>query len=136
MKEIEEFLISVNVNPTPVRILVYKTLKSSSFPMSLADIEESLESVDKSSISRTLSTFRNHDLIHSFNDGSGSMKYEICHDRSGHTHDDLHVHFRCEICGKTICLTSIKVPPVKLPKGFKAKETNYLIQGTCANCDI
>ena len=123
---------NAGITPTPVRILVYKCLEVSENPLSLTEIENTLESVDKSSISRTLSLFRKHNLIHAFNDGSGSMKYEIFSDNLHH--GMFHVHFRCQICGATICLNDIAIPEVRLPEGFQAKEINYIVTGICADC--
>lgn len=134
-EEIINFLQDSGISPTPVRIMVFKSLKESKFPLSLADLEISLESVDKSTISRTLTMFREHHIVHSFNDGSGSVKYEICNSFNEEVHDDLHVHFRCEKCGLTTCLTSIKIPEVNLPAGYEAKESNYIISGICSNCN-
>lgn len=132
-KETEKKLEERGVNVTPVRILVYRCLESSLTPLSLAEIETALESVDKSSISRTLSLFRENHLIHRFNDGSGSVKYELCKSCEAH-HDDLHLHFRCERCGSTMCLNEIKVPEVELPKGYKVHERNYIVTGICPEC--
>ena len=129
-KEIETILTESGITTTPVRLLVYKALLSSASPLSLSDLETALESVDKSSISRTLNIFRNHRLIHSFNDGSGSVKYEICYSYD----DDRHVHFRCEKCGETICLNHIMIPHVNLPNGYISLEINYVIKGICNKC--
>lgn len=124
------------VKPTPVRILVFKTLKNAPNPLSLTEIENALLTVDKSTISRTLTTFKSHDLVHSFNDGSGSLKYELCHDshKDPNHHNDLHVHFRCQKCGNTFCLTSIKVPKVEIPEGYIVDEVCYLLSGICSSC--
>lgn len=134
MNDIERILKEGGVNPTAVRMLVYKCLSEAEVPMSLSDIEVALESVDKSTISRTLSTFKEHHLIHCFNDGSGSFKFEVCRSGDHHSHDDRHVHFRCTECGVTTCLTSIAVPEVELPQGYIAREINYVISGVCSNC--
>ncbi|MCH5235901.1 MAG: transcriptional repressor [Muribaculaceae bacterium] len=133
--EIEGILIKEGINPTPVRILVYKCLQEIEYPISLSEIEERLDSVDKSTISRTLTVFKNNHLVHSFNDGSGSVKYEICHSHDHEHLDDTHVHFRCEKCGSTICLTSVKIPKVELPTGFESKEISYIITGICSSCN-
>lgn len=131
-----ELLESNGITATPVRILIYKTFQNASEPLSLMDIERILGSVDKSTVSRTLATFKKHRILHYFNDGSGSVKYEICNHISSDDdrHDDLHAHFRCEKCGSTFCLTSVKVPEVVIPEGFLVKESNYLITGLCPNC--
>lgn len=135
MKEIEKILKIAEINPTPVRLMVYRCLRDSATPLALADIEIILDTVDKSTISRSLSLFKNRHLIHSITDGSGSTKYEICNS-SGSDHDeDTHVHFRCDRCGETICLTSVKIPEVALPEGFIGKEKNYIISGICSDCN-
>lgn len=135
MIEVEKILQDCGVSPTPVRKLVYKCLIDADRPLSLADIETLLDSVDKSTISRTLLTFKKNMLLHAFNDGSGSTKYEVCKDHADHdTDSDRHVHFRCEKCGTTICFTSIPVPKVDLPPDFLVKDINYLVSGLCNNC--
>ena len=129
-----ELLINAGVTPTPVRILVYRFLNQSKSPASLADIESALESVDKSTVSRTLNTFRKHHLVHAFNDGSGSLKYEICNSKKNEDSSGRHVHFHCENCGKTLCLTQLQVPSVDLPSGYIVREATYLITGICDDC--
>lgn len=133
-KFIEEILKEAGIIPTPIRIMVYKCIAESPGTMSLSDIESSLDTVDKSTVSRTLNLFRENHLVHAFNDGSGSMKYEICTSELTDHHDDMHVHFHCKNCGKTFCMTSTKIPEVSLPDGFITKETNYVISGVCADC--
>lgn len=69
---------SRNIKPTPNRILVLDAMMSASSPVSLADLECILETVDKSSIFRTMNLFLAHHLVHVIDDGSGSLKYEVC----------------------------------------------------------
>lgn len=134
MKEIESLLKDSGVTPTPVRMLVARSLRDSVSPLSLSDIEAILESVDKSTISRTLAIFREHHIVHSFNDGSGSVKYELCWSYGQDEDNDRHVHFHCEHCGKTLCLSTLKIPEVKLPAGFHINSINYVISGICPDC--
>lgn len=135
MKELEEILKKAGITPTPVRILVYRFLSETDIPISLSDLETALETVDKSTISRTLNLLRERHLLHCFNDGSGAMKYEPCKSNDHEHNDDSHVHFRCEKCGKTICFPSLNIPQVELPEGFEAHESNYVISGVCRNCN-
>lgn len=134
MEEIAKYLESFGISPTPVRMLVYDCLKKRNKPMSLSDLEVELESVDKSTISRTLATFRGHHLVHTFSDGSGKMKYELCLSPEKDKEEDTHVHFRCEKCGETFCMTTISIPEVQLPAGFVMHECNYIITGICPDC--
>lgn len=129
-----QLLEHAGVRPTAMRLLIYRILNNSHHPLSSLDMETELETADRSTISRTLSTFLEHDLIHSIDDGSGSVKYEVC--RSPHHHhsiSDLHVHFHCTVCDKTFCLPDA-VPPVSLPEGFVAESLNYVVAGKCAKC--
>lgn len=134
MIQIESILKDKGISPTPVRKLVYKSLLEAEHPVSLSDLEVLLDSVDKSSISRTLSLFRDNHMVHSFSDGSGSMKYEVCHSPEHQEGSDMHVHFHCEKCGATICFNELRIPQVVLPEGFTVHETSYLISGVCDNC--
>lgn len=134
MNNIEEILKKAEITPTANRILVYRKLSESSKPMSLTELEILLDTVDKSTISRTLTLFKSQGLLHSFNDGSGSTKYEICRCVDENKNNDRHVHFRCEKCGETVCLNDIKVPNVKLPEGYIIHEISYIINGECSEC--
>ncbi|WP_297338325.1 transcriptional repressor [Algoriphagus sp.] len=100
-----------------------------------SDLEESLNNqFDRVTIYRTLNTFLEQDIIHKVLDDSGSTKYALCAHQDAHDHDHEHVHFKCEICGETTCLETISLPSVKLPDGFKKREMNLLVQGTCDKC--
>ena len=134
MTKVEKMLRNSGVTPTPIRLLVFRCLREADLPLSLSDIETLLDTVDKSTISRTLSVFKEHNLLRSFNDGSGSMKYEIYQSENTGDKEDHHVHFRCENCGVTRCLQSVIIPKVVLPDGFQPKEYNYIISGLCPEC--
>lgn len=138
---IDNRMQSHGVRPTAVRNLILSVLDNATHPISALDIETSLDTVDRSSITRALSLFVEKGLIHIIDDGSSSAKYEVCratHTHTGNdagfpTHEDLHVHFRCTGCGKTYCLPS-PIPAITLPSGFIPATANYIITGTCPDC--
>jgi Fur family ferric uptake transcriptional regulator len=132
--EVEEILIGKNVNPTSNRILVYKAFAETNNAVSLGDLEEMLSTMDKSSIFRVINLFAEHDILHIIDDGTRSVKYELCHSPYECTHDDCHVHFHCEICDRTFCLEDIHVPEVALPEGFALHSVNYILKGKCPKC--
>lgn len=105
------------------------------YALSHGDIEKEISnSLDRVTVYRTLKTFLDKGLIHKVLDDEGSLKYALCSEActtTGHHHN--HVHFKCTSCGQTNCL-DVEIPPVKLPKGYKPKELNILIQGVCENC--
>ena len=90
--------------------------------VSILDLENLLDTVDKSTIFRTITLFLSHHLIHSIDDGSGALKYAVCGNSCSCSVEDLHSHFYCNVCHKTYCLEGIDVPIVKLPIGFSLYE--------------
>ena len=122
------------VRPTANRILIAGALSRAGRPMSMGELEDALETVDKSVISRTLSLFREQHLVHVIEDGGDGVRYELCHSHHDDHDDDTNVHFHCESCGRTFCLEDIPVPEVAVPDGFKASSVNYMIKGTCPDC--
>ena len=102
--------------------------------VSQLDLETLLDTVDKSTISRTITLFLSHHLIHSIDDGSGSWKYAVCDDSCNCVLKDLHSHFYCEKCHRTFCLEKIHIPVIDLPKGFTLHSVNYVVKGVCAGC--
>lgn len=122
------------VRPTAIRILVFGAIAGAGRAVSLSDIGDILVTVDKSSIFRTLEVFAKHHIVHSIDDGSGSMKYELCENEDGCTVDDMHTHFYCEKCHKTFCLKDINIPLINLPEGFTMLSVNYMVKGLCDAC--
>ena len=124
------------VKPTANRIVVVKALAAAGRPMSLTELEYEILSIDKSGVFRALTQFRNHHLVHVIEDGSGGVRYELCHSHrhDSHRDDDLHLHFYCERCRRTYCLPEAPVPEVALPPGFTATTVNYLVKGICPQC--
>ena len=132
--DVEKFLENGGVRITPVRILVTRVISAAAGPLSSLEIERELRTVDRSSISRTLALFAEKGLVHSVDDGSGSVKYELCHHCGEEHDDDLHPHFHCLRCGRTFCLENEAIPPVVLPEGFAAESVNYVVKGFCPDC--
>lgn len=130
----EETLQNAGIRITAVRTMIWKQIRHGiDGNFSLADLEEKLPTVDKSTLFRTLTLFSEAHLLHSVDDGSGSQKYCVCH------HDDTrqctgHVHLTCRVCHKTFCLTDVKIPQVPLPDGFQPEETEYVVKGVCSKC--
>lgn len=134
--EIEARLEQKGVKTTAIRTLVFKALLSATEPLSLSDLESQLETVDKSTIFRTVTLFLEHHLVHAFEDGSGSLKYEICQNPYGCSVEDMHIHFYCKHCQKTYCLPSERIPVMPLPEGFAAESVNYMVKGVCDKCAL
>jgi len=122
------------IKPTATRLLILREMFRGDETVSLPQLERLLPTVDKSTISRTLSLFLMHRLIHVVDDGSGSLKYNVCSDDCDCSVEDEHTHFCCERCHRTFCLKNIHVPVVPLPDGFVLNSINYVIKGLCPEC--
>ena len=134
-KQCEEKLKDKGVRPTAARILILQKLSEQTYPISLLELEAQLETLDKSTISRSLAILLEHHAIYAFEDGSGSMKYEICRsDTETCFTENRHIHFYCEVCHKTYCMDHIKIPVVQLPEGFIMDTINYTVKGICPAC--
>ena len=132
--DIEKHLKQRGVKLTAMRLLVYEELAKAIRPLSLRELEERMQTAERSTIFRTLTLLLDHHLIHAIEDGSGSLRYEICHGHDDCTLNDQHTHFYCERCHRTYCFHEKKIPQVSLPKGFQMTSINYMIKGLCPNC--
>ena len=129
-----------DVKPTAMRILLLRTMMAHEDAFSLQSLEDELDTVDKSTIYRTITLFLTHHLIHAIDDGTGMFKYAVCspdchcgeHDG---TIDHMHAHFNCERCGRTFCLQTTHVPLVTLPGNFQVHSINYVLKGLCPECN-
>lgn len=123
-----------DIKPTATRLLILRAMTRGDEAVSMPDLERLLPTVDKSTISRTLSLFLLHRLIHAIDDGSGALKYAVCGDECDCSVQDEHTHFYCTQCHRTFCLKQISVPVVTLPEGFTLQSVNYVLKGLCPEC--
>ncbi len=129
-----DLLSQRKIQPTAIRLLVLQAMTKENRPVSLLDLEQLLDTVDKSSIFRTLTLFLSHHLIHCIDDGTGSFKYAVCSPDCSCGVEDQHTHFHCEQCNRTFCFKNIPTPVVKLPEGFTLSSINYVLKGLCPDC--
>ena len=130
---IADLLIRKDIKPTANRLLVYRTLERENRPMCLSDVVDILGTMDKSSVFRVLATFLEKDIVHSIDDGSGRLKYELCRCEH-HSLGDMHAHLLCEGCGEIFCLESIDPSAISLPDGFEPHSANFVLKGLCSKC--
>lgn len=133
-REIEERLEHRGVKLTAMRLLVYEELEKAHRPLSLRELEDRMPTAERSTIFRALTLLLQHHLVHDIEDGSGSLRYEICTSDDHHEHDDRHIHFYCEHCHRTYCLHNTRIPQVDLPEGFQMTSINYMVKGLCPTC--
>ena len=117
-----------------MRQLVLNIILKNQKALSLFEIEQQFENVERSTIYRTLKTFMDNCIVHKIEDGTGATRYALCDEGCTCGIDDLHIHFFCNKCGQTNCLKDLPIPIPKLPDGFMFEKANFVIKGTCPNC--
>ena len=130
----EQTLRKAGIRVTAVRLLIWRTIhREFTGIFNLADLEEALPTVDKSTLFRTLNLFSDSHLLDEIDDGSGSQKY--CQRNADDPLSEVrHIHFSCRICHRTVCLTNIPLPEVTLPEGFEVDNVEYVVKGVCPKC--
>ena len=129
-----DLLARHGIKPTANRIVIAETMAAADYPMSMKEIEVKLQTIDKSSVFRSLTLFREKHLVHQVEDGNDVVRYELCLSDSHEEDDDMHVHFYCEFCHRTYCLPELLIPEVKLPEGYLQTSINYMVKGRCPSC--
>lgn len=133
--DLEKILEKNNVKPTAMRLLVLQFLLNNKVAVSLTDVENYFEKSDRTTLFRTLKTFAKSEIVHKIDDGTGVTKYALCEENCHcEIETDLHVHFHCNKCNETVCLTDRKIPHINLPTGFLADEVNLIVKGVCDKC--
>ncbi len=133
-KSIDKSLKIKKVKPTAMRQLVLDILSKQNHAIGLPELEFQFEQADRSTLYRTLKTFVKNKVIHSIDDGSGTIKYAICKDTCQCNPSELHVHFYCTKCEKTTCLTDHPIPSINLPDTYLVENINMVVKGICIKC--
>jgi len=135
MNTIEELLESKGVRITAMRLLISKFLAEKKVAVTLSDIENAFAKADRTTLYRTLKTFEEKAIVHQIDDGTGITKYAMCEEGCNcEMERDLHLHFHCNNCGETVCLTEHKIPQIKVPDGFVSENVNLVVKGICDKC--
>ncbi len=135
MESASQILRNHKLKSTATRTKVLSLLLENDHALSHADLESDLElDCDRVTLYRTLKAFQEKGLVHKVLDDNGIAKYAPCTDCSDEQHTHEHVHFKCEVCGNTMCIDDVKIPTVSLPEGYLAREQNLLITGICNIC--
>jgi Fur family ferric uptake transcriptional regulator len=133
--ETDRLLETHGIRVTAMRLLIYKFLVEKQVAVSLSDIENNFEKADRTTLYRTIKTFEEKGIVHQIDDGSSITKYALCEKGCNcEIETDLHLHFHCNNCNETVCLTEHKIPQIKVPKGFVSENVNLVVKGICDKC--
>ena len=137
MQQSEKILKQHHLRITPIRQEILRYFQQQKNALAHAQLETHFANkFDRVTIYRTLTSFLENGLLHKIPDDTGVAKYALCHHAgTKHTHDDDHVHFKCNTCNNIECLHTAEIPAIKLPDGYRMKSANLLIEGTCSKCN-
>ena len=134
MSKLEALFALHGVKVTANRLLIAQALEEAGRPLSMTELEERLETIDKSNVFRALTAFREAHLVHALEDAGEGVRYELCLSHHEDEDDDVHVHFYCIKCHRTFCLHEVPVPPVTVPEEYVPESVSYLVKGICPAC--
>ena len=136
LSTIESAIRATGARVTPARVRVLGLLQSSPGSLSHSDIEALLTKngfpeIDRVTLYRVLDWFVDVGLAHKAANARGVFCFTAAQPNIEHTR---HAHFRCNDCGKVICLD---IPPPSaphLPSGFRLASVELDISGECPDC--
>jgi Fur family ferric uptake transcriptional regulator len=134
--EIEQHLKDHDLRVTDIRKKLYSYFVEAKSAVSHADLELIFsDEFDRVTIYRTLHSFLDKGILHKIPNDSGSARYALCHaDCNPEHHIDNHIHFKCRVCERLMCLHDLKVPELKLPGNFSIESAALLYEGVCDKC--
>ena len=135
MEKIVQLLENKGIRPTAMRLMTYKRLAELNVAISLGDLEKDFKVSERSTLFRTIKTFEEKGVVHQIEDGTGVIKYALCEENCEcEVGNDLHLHFHCNNCNETVCLTEHKIPHISLPDGYITEDINLVVKGICEKC--
>jgi Fur family ferric uptake transcriptional regulator len=118
-----------------MRLMTYKRLAELNVAISLGDLEKDFKVSERSTLFRTMKAFEEKSIVHQIEDGTGVIKYALCEENCEcEVGNDLHLHFHCNNCNETVCLTEHKIPHISLPDGYITEDINLVVKGICEKC--
>lgn len=132
-EHIDQILTAHGIRPTAIRAMVMRNLHSLPEVFTLADAEEMMDSVDRSTLFRTLELFAEAGVLHVDSIG-GVKRYCLCTCHDHDHHKESHIHVTCRICGHTFCIKDQSPTIPALPDGFEVESVACAIEGVCGEC--
>ena len=133
MEQAEHILTESGIRPTAIRLMILRDIIGYDRPFTLADMEQRMATLDRSTLFRTLMLFVEHKLLHEADNGSGSKLFCRCECSHKHHHTP-HIHFTCTACNDTYCVKDIDLSAIPHPEGYEVKEINLVMKGLCPKC--
>jgi Fur family ferric uptake transcriptional regulator/Fur family zinc uptake transcriptional regulator len=126
-------LRTAGLRVTVNRVDILKFLMEAGRPLSHAEIQDAMPSLDRVTLYRTLARFVSKDVAHQVQGPDGAWRF-CAHEPLTERCPGNHPHFLCSSCGKMFCLTGHRLPRVEVPGGFIVDGKQFVVYGKCAQC--
>jgi Fur family ferric uptake transcriptional regulator len=133
----EDLLNAARLDATDNRLRVLEVIGNNSYPLSAADIYQTLEKswrINQVTVYRILDLLVEHELVDRISTGGRAFYYGM----APNAHHLPHPHFYCKCCGQMDCLTpdSLNVDSDTLWKTFPGRidKVEVRVDGICKNC--
>jgi Fur family transcriptional regulator, ferric uptake regulator len=129
-------LQKTGISKTSQRLAVLNILLNTTTPLSVNTIRQSLKSkasIDKVTIYRILSLFRQHGIIREIASSGGVSFFEMVT-----SENPAHPHFSCRNCGAFTCMDPIPFTDVQASilsrSNYSIENVEINISGICSEC--
>ena len=133
----EHLLKAADLEPTDNRLRVIEVVGNNSYPLSAADIYQTLERtsrINRVTVYRILDLLVTRGLVDRISTGGRAFYYGMAPNENHRPHP----HFYCTRCGQMDCLTpdSLNVDSNPLRKNFPGRidKVEIRVDGICKNC--
>jgi len=134
--EAQALLAGRGARATRARIGVLAVLLGADEALSHHDVERRLargHDIDRVTLYRVLEWLTAQGFAHKVASDDRVWRFSAAgHARGSTVH--THAHFECSDCGRVICLEEARVPSIPLPAGFRRREIEVTVKGTCDAC--
>ena len=135
-KDILHILQKTGLSKTPQRVAVLNILANAVVPVNINSIRQALESkikIDRVTIYRILSLFKQHMIIREITSTSGTNYFELAT-----IENPVHPHFICRNCADLSCLEPLTFSQANQwltpDKDYSIEHIEINISGLCASC--
>jgi Fur family ferric uptake transcriptional regulator len=128
-------LLATGARQTRARIEVLAALLRAGEALTHNEVERRLHrghDVDRVTLYRVLEWLTEQGLAHKVSGGDRVWRFSA----AGHARAPAggHAHFECSSCGKVICLDKARLPSIPLPAGYRRRDIEVTIKGSCDQC--
>lgn len=139
VSQAEELVRKTGNRVTATRVNILAFLLAQECAVTHQQIESALgeqEKFDRVTLYRVLEWLAGQGLVHKIVSGDRVWRFRA--NNSGmRIHHHQHAHFKCQQCGKVICLDEGQLDyeiPLSLPDGYRGQEIELTVKGLCAQC--